>query len=223
MAKLQKSTLKFLKDLEANNNKNWFEIHRKEYEAAKADFVAFNTALIANMEKADPSLSGLDPKKTIFRINRDIRFSKDKSPYKSNMGSTLSKGAKNMSTAGYYFHLQPGNRSFAAAGAYMPDGPLLQAIRQEIDYNFPAFKKMINSAAFKKQFGGLDEFDKLKTLPKGYTSENPAINILRNKSFIVTRNFRDTEVLSPDFLEEVTACFKAAYPLNQFLNNAMKS
>ncbi|MBP9796231.1 MAG: DUF2461 domain-containing protein, partial [Chitinophagales bacterium] len=117
MSQIQKETIKFLQQLDKNNNKPWFEQHRPVFEAAKANFLEFNTELISKMQKMDNSLMGLDPKKTVFRINRDVRFSKDKSPYKNNMGTAMSKGGKNMMTAGYYFHLQPDNKSFAAIGS----------------------------------------------------------------------------------------------------------
>ena len=215
---VQKQTLKFLQQLENNNNKPWFEANRKTYETAKTNFLDFNAALIKKMEKIDPALSGLDPKKTTFRINRDVRFSKNKSPYKNNMGTTLNKGGKKMLTSGYYFHMQPGNKSFAAAGSYLPEPELLQNIRQEIDYNFAEFKKILNSASFKKFYTDLDAGDKLKTVPKGYSADNPAIEYLKNKSFTVSKIFTDKEVLSEDFLNTLTAAFKSAYTFIQFLN-----
>ena len=222
MSHLQKNLLFFLKELDKNNNKPWFDQHRTEYESAKACFLEFITGLLQKMEKIDPTLSGLVPKKTIFRINRDIRFSKDKSPYKNNMGSTFSKGGKNMMTAGYYFHLQPGNKSFAAIGSYMPATDILQNIRQEIDYDLGAFKKIIQAATFKKYFKGFDEIDRLKTVPKGYTADNPAIEFLKNRSFVVSKYFTDKEVQSKDFLIELLKCYKAAHPLVLFLHRAEK-
>ena len=162
MSQIQKETLKFLQLLGKNNNKPWFEQHRNAFEAAKTNFLEFNTALISGMQKMDNSLFGLEPKKTVFRINRDVRFSKDKSPYKNNMGTTLSKGGKNMMTAGYYFHLQPANKSFAAIGSYMPAPDILQSIRQEIDYDLAAFKKIIQVTSFKKYFEGFDDIERLK-------------------------------------------------------------
>ncbi|MBK7036188.1 MAG: DUF2461 domain-containing protein [Bacteroidetes bacterium] len=181
MSHLQKNLLIFLRELDKNNNKPWFEQHRPVFEAAKANFLEFNTELISKMQKMDNSLMGLDPKKTVFRINRDVRFSKDKSPYKNNMGTAMSKGGKNMMTAGYYFHLQPDNKSFAAIGSYMPAPEILQSIRQEIDYDLGAFKKIIQAASFKKYFDGFDDIERLKTVPKGYTSDNPAIEYLKTE------------------------------------------
>jgi uncharacterized protein (TIGR02453 family) len=222
MSQIQKNSLKFLKQLAANNNKPWFDANRADYEAAKGNFIEFVAELIKRMEAVDPSVAGLEAKKTVFRINRDVRFSKDKSPYKSNLGATLSMGGKNMQTAGYYFQIQPGGKSFAAAGSYMPIPENLARIRQEIDYNFNDFNKIITSAAFKKQFGTLDEIEKLKTVPKGYTPDNPAIDILKHKSFVVSRTFTDAEVLDPNFVKTLLQCYKTAYPLVKFINSAIE-
>lgn len=216
------STLKFLKSLSQNNNKIWFDAHRNEYDIAKSDFIELIEVLIADVAVFDPVISGLEAKKTVFRINRDVRFSKDKSPYKNNFGATLSAGGKNMQTAGYYIQIQPGNKSFAGAGSYMPTPENLAKIRQEIDYNFKDFSKIFSSSTFKKQFIELDEIEKLKTAPKGYDPSNPAIEFLKHKSFIVSRHFTDKEVLAPDFHKNLVQCFKASYPLNKFINNAIQ-
>ncbi|MBC8172693.1 MAG: DUF2461 domain-containing protein [Chitinophagales bacterium] len=217
---MEKSTLQFLKDLKANNNKEWFDINRKVYESAKKNFLDFTTEVIKKIEKFDKEIQGIDPKKTLFRINRDIRFSKDKSPYKTNMGASISKGGKLDMSAGYYFHLEPGG-AFCAGGSYQPMPPQLTSIRQEIDYNFKEFKKIITSAAYKKYFNDLDVVEKLKTIPKGYSAENPAIEYLKHKSFIVSKTFTDKEVLSATFTDDITYSFKAVRPLISFLNNAM--
>ncbi len=218
MTQINAQTLKFLTQLSKNNNKPWFEAHRTDHEVAKAEFLSFNTEILTKLQSMDTSLLGLEAKKTIFRINRDVRFSKDKSPYKNNMGSAISSGGKNMQTAGYYFQIQPGNNSFMAAGAYMPMPDRLQSIRQEIDYNLNAFKKIVLAPAFKKQFVELDQENKLKTVPKGYTPDNPAIEFLKLKSFVVSRNFTDKEVLSRDFQKQLIQSFKTAFPLLIFLN-----
>jgi len=221
MSQLQKSTLKFLKDLAAQNNKSWFEANKRAYEAAKADFIAFNSAVIKEIARFAPEFGALDAKKTVFRIYRDVRFSKDKRPYKENFGANLGIG-KGGSIAGFYLQIQPGKNSFAAAGAYMPEPPALQAMRQEIDYNFEGFNKILRSATFKKHFDGLDEIEKLKTNPKGYQADNPAIEILKHKSFVVSKSYTDSDVTAPDFLKEISAAFKAAYPFVKFLNDSVK-
>jgi uncharacterized protein (TIGR02453 family) len=219
-AVIETSTLTFLKQLARNNNKEWFEKNRKLYETAKSNFLAFTTEFLQQLGKIDPSVSGLDAKKTIFRIHRDIRFSKDKSPYKTNMGASVNKGGKLMTSAGYYLHIEPG-KSFSAGGCYMPMPPQLQAIRQEIDYNFKAFKKIIDQKTFKNYFGDLEVVEKLKTLPKGYAADNPAIEYLKHKSFIVSKYFSDKEITGSDFMKELLASCKAMYPLVSFLNNAI--
>lgn len=222
MRQLQTETLKFLKQLSANNNKPWFDANRSKYEAAKADFLEFTTELIERIADFDEGVKGLEAKKTVFRINRDIRFSKDKSPYKSNMGASINHGGKKIMNAGYYFHIQPGNKSFAAAGSWQPDAEKLAAIRQEIDYHFKDFQKILKAPAFKKQFSGLDEIEKLKNAPNGYSDDNPAIDILKHKHFIVSRNFTDKEILSATFLKDLVSCFKSTTPFIQFLNRAIE-
>ena len=132
---LQPATLTFLKGLKKNNNKPWFDANRKKYEASKADFISFVDNTISAITKFDPAVSSLKAKDCIFRINRDIRFSKDKSPYKSNMGAYINPGGKKINTPGYYFHCEPG-QSFAAGGLYIPEPGVLAKIRQEIDYSF---------------------------------------------------------------------------------------
>jgi uncharacterized protein (TIGR02453 family) len=132
---LQSSTLQFLQSLQKNNNKPWFDENRKKYESAKENFAEFVEALINGIAAFDPTIQNLTAKNCMFRINRDVRFSKDKSPYKTNMGASISKGGKKINLAGYYFHCEPG-KSFAAGGFYMPMAPELAKIRQEIDYNF---------------------------------------------------------------------------------------
>lgn len=218
---INKETLKFLSGLKSNNNKPWFDANRDKYASAKENFLQFTTELIAKISAFDAGVKDLDPKKTIFRINRDIRFSKDKSPYKSNMGASINHGGKKIMSAGYYLHIEPGNKSFAAAGSYQPDPEKLAAIRQEIDYNFSEFQKILKATSFKKYFDGLDEIEKLKTSPKGYSDENPAIDFLKHKHFIVSRNFTDKEVLSPEFLKNLVNCFKSADKFLQFLNRAL--
>lgn len=221
MSQIEKSSLKFLKNLAANNNKPWFDANREDYDAAKANFIDFIAELINGISGFDNTIVGLEPKKTVFRINRDVRFSKDKSPYKSNLGATIGKGAKNMQTAGYYFQIQPGNKSFAAAGSYMPIPENLAKIRQEIDYNYKEFHKIMTTPAFKKQFESLDEIEVLKTVPKGYNADNQALAYLKHKSFVVSRTFKDSEVTDPAFIKSLITTFKTSFPLIKFINNAI--
>src|SRR6187551_2755078 len=172
---LQSSTIKFLKDLQKNNNKPWFDENRKLYEAAKADLQKLVNDLIPAIAKFDESIGNLAAKDCTFRINRDVRFSKDKRPYKNNMAAYFSRGGKKASVAGYYFHFQPG-QSYAAGGFYSPMPPELSKIRQEIDYGFDEWKKIIHHKSFKRFFPeGVKGMEVLTRPPKGYDPNNPAI------------------------------------------------
>jgi uncharacterized protein (TIGR02453 family) len=219
---LQSSTLKFLKDLKKNNNKPWFESHRGEYDAAKIDFALFIQKLIDSFGKKDKTISHLKPKECMFRINRDVRFSKDKSPYKDNMGGYMSRGGKKSPFAGYYFHCQPG-RSFMGGGLWMPMPPELNKVRQEIDYNFADFKKIIGAKKFKSIYGDLSRNAEyvLTRVPKGYEADNPAAEYLKMKSFVSLATLKDTELTSKDLLKKVTAAFEALQPLVEFINESI--
>jgi uncharacterized protein (TIGR02453 family) len=153
---INKSTFDFLTKLKKNNNKEWFDKNRPEYEIAKNNFKEFISELILSIAKFDSSVKMLEPKNCIFRINRDIRFSNDKTPYKINMGASIGPGGKKSYDAGYYIHIQPGG-SFLAGGVWQPPAPQLNAIRQEIDYNAAEFKKLVSNKDFKKYFGSLSE------------------------------------------------------------------
>lgn len=217
------STLSFLKQLKSHNNKQWFDAHRKEYDEAKNNFIAFVSEILSRMQKFEKDVVGLNAKDTVFRINRDIRFSADKSPYKKNLAAAFGKGGKNSMSAGYYFHLEPENNSFAGGGVWMPQPVQLAAIRQEIDYNLKDFKKIINSKNFVKHFNGLDQTEefKLKTTPKGFSADNPAIEYLKFKSFIAGKNFSDKEVTSSGFITEIVESYHVLFPFIQFLNKAV--
>lgn len=218
---IQPSTLKFLKELDKNNNKPWFEEHRKNYEAAKTDFQQFAGSLIKGIATFDKPIGELVAKNCCFRINRDVRFSKNKNPYKNNMGGYFNKDGKNGLGAGYYFHLQPGG-SFAAGGIWMPEPAVLVKIRQEIDYNFAEWENLIKSSAFKKNFQqGLVSTESLVRPPKGYEINNPAIHYIKMKSFIVSKKFTDKEILEKGMVNNVIKTFSAMKPMIEFLNRAL--
>jgi len=217
------STLRFLKKLKTNNNREWFEKNKNSYLEAKTEFELLVDELIKGIQKFDNELSpDLKAKDCVFRICKDVRFSKDKSPYKSNMGASINPGGKKSLIAGYYFHLEPG-ASFLAGGVYMPEPSMLQAIRQEIDYNPHPLLKVLKSASFKKYFKGLDENDKLKTSPKGYDKEHPLSDLLRNKHFIVSHAIHDKTLESKKLVPELLAGFKAMLPLLLYLRKATKN
>lgn len=216
---ITKNTLDFLARLSKNNNKEWFEKNRSWYEASKINFKELIDELILKVSKFDPALKNLEARNCIFRINRDVRFSKNKAPYKNNFGALLAPGGKKSLAAGYYIQIQP-DETFAAGGMWQPPGPQINAIRQEIDYNTVEFKKIIEFKDFKKYFIGLSDEDKLQSAPKGYDKTHPEIELLKHKSFIVVHHFKDKEIIAKDFAEKVTACFEAMYPLNSFLRRA---
>jgi uncharacterized protein (TIGR02453 family) len=219
---LQSSTLKFLKDLKKNNNKPWFDGHRKEYEAAKSDFAAFVQALIDKHAKSDPTIKSIAAKDCLFRINRDIRFSKDKSPYKTNMGAYINRGGKKSLFGGYYFHCEPG-QSFVGGGLWMPMPPELNKVRQEIDYNFASFKKILSSKKFKSVFNDLSRDPEyvLTRVPKGYENDNPAAEYLKMKSFVALTPLKDSDLTSKDLIKKSSAAFAALQPLLEFINESL--
>ena len=220
---LQSSTLKFLKDLKKNNNKSWFDINRKRYETAKNDFLQFIQAVIDAHGKKDKSIASLKAKDCLFRINRDIRFSKDKSPYKTNFGASINKGGrKAMNSAGYYFHLEPG-QLFVGGGIYQPMPAELSKVRQEVDYCFNEFKKIIAAKKFKSTYGDLDRSPEflLSRVPKAYDAENKAAEYLKLKSYIAMTNLTDKDVTSKTLLKKTVNAFEDLKPLIDFLNRAL--
>ena len=219
---LQSTTIKFLKDLQNNNNKPWFDEHRKIYEAAKADLQTMVGKLIPAIAAFDEPISSLQVKDCTFRINRDVRFSKNKSPYKNNMAAYFSRGGKKASIAGYYFHCEPG-KSYAAGGFYSPMPDELAKIRQEIDYNFDEWKKIIDNKNFKKYFTkSVDGIESLQRPPKGYDENNPAIHYLKMKHFIVSKPFTDAELQNKLLVKDVAKVFETMKPMIDFLNRAVE-
>ncbi|MBX9734812.1 MAG: DUF2461 domain-containing protein [Chitinophagaceae bacterium] len=221
---IQLSTLKFLKELKKNNNKPWFDANRKQYELAKTDFTEFVTKLLAAIAKNDPSIATQTAKDCTFRINRDVRFSKNKDPYKTNMGAGISKGGKKMNVAGYYFHCEPGGNSFIGGGLYMAEADQLKKIRQEIDYNWPEFQKMVESKKFKSVFGSLSREEGLFLTrePKGYEKDNPAIEYIKLKSFTAVTPLTDADLTNKDLVKKTAAVFATLQPLIAFLNRGLE-
>jgi len=215
------NTFDFLKKIKKNNNREWFEKNKPVYQQVKQDYELVVQQVINSVAKFDPQVAGLEAAKTTFRIYKDVRFSKDKTPYKTNFGASISPGGKSSDIPGYYMHVEPGN-SFLAGGCWMPMPDKLAAIRQEIDYNFADFKKIIAAKEFKKYFDGLSDEGRLVNPPKGYDKENPAVEILKNKHFIVVHNVDDKTVLSKDYAKYATSVFKAMNPFILFVREAMK-
>jgi uncharacterized protein (TIGR02453 family) len=218
----QTATINFLTGLAKNNNKIWLYENRNRYLAAKNDFENFVSSLIKKIAAFDNDIKELQAKDCTFRLNRDIRFSKDKTPYKVNMGASLNKGGKKSIYAGYYFHLEPGNKSFAGGGLWMPMPPELKKVRQEIDYNFDEFQGILNNKKFVEHFTELEATKdiKLTNVPREYEKTNPAAEYLKLKSFIATKPIRDAELTHSLLLSHTVKAFQALAPLVRFLNNS---
>jgi len=215
---LQPATLQFLADLKDNNNREWFEVNRKRYETAKKDVEHLTQALLLEVAKYQEGVADLPPKKCIFRIHRDVRFSKNKAPYKTNMGLHIVKDGKKSGNAGFYLHIEP-NNCFLGGGMYMPPSPTLKKIRQEIDYNTAEFRAILAEKNFCENYGKLGG-SQLKTAPKGYPRDHPAIDLLRHKDFVAMKSIDDDTLLAEDFVTWAAEAFKAMKPLNDFLNRA---
>jgi uncharacterized protein (TIGR02453 family) len=217
---LNPEILEFLAKLSKNNNREWFEKNKEKYLSVKTQFDEFVFQLIRIANKIDPEIGFLEPRNCTFRIYRDIRFSKDKSPFKTNFGAYISKGGKNSDWAGYYFHLEPSG-SFIAGGKYQPASQALKAIRDAIIYEPDVFKGILNHPSFKKHFKEIMG-DKLKTAPAGYPKDHPDIDLIKYKYFAVLRPVSPTEIKSPELLEIITSAWSGLKPFNDFLNRAME-
>jgi uncharacterized protein (TIGR02453 family) len=223
MSKIAQETLGFLRDLEDNNNREWLQANKKEFEGAKANFAEFVGDLIVGISEFDPEISGLAPDACIFRIYRDIRFSKDKSPYKTHFGAYISPGGRKINAPGYYIHIQPGGRSFLAAGKHMPEPKELLAIRQAVAGDTDEFLRIVENKKFIASFGELHG-EKLKTAPKGFPADHAAIEYLKLKGFTVaTPQEKDKVVTGANFTASVVKTFKETKPLIDFLRKALAS
>lgn len=218
---IQQSTLQFLKALAKHNDRDWFLANKGKYDLAKADYLLFVEAVLNGIQKTDNTLAELVPKQCVFRINRDVRFSKNKDPYKTNFGASFSKGGKKIQCAGYYFHLEPG-ASFIGGGLWMPMAPELKKVRQEIDYCFKEFSSLIKQKKFQTNFNELDSSNKLVRPPKDYEIDNPAIEYLKLKSFIVSMPITDAELLDKDLVKKTITTFQTMTPFISFLNRAIE-
>lgn len=214
-----KEILDFLKDLSNHNDRDWMQTQKKRWEQVKGEFKVCVADLINGISQFDESVQGLEPKDCIFRLNRDIRFSKDKSPYKTHLGAAIMEGGRKSPNPTYYIHVEPG-KSFLAGGVYLPESENLKKIRQEIDYNPEELKKIVEDKAFKKTFGEMTG-ESLKTAPKGYPKDHPNIELLRMKSFLVTRNLSDEELLDTQIQSNLLKIFQVMHPFNQYFSVAI--
>jgi uncharacterized protein (TIGR02453 family) len=219
---LTKESLQFLDDLKKNNNREWFQDNKKRYEVFKKDYHQLVSDFLDVMKPLDPSLELLEVKNCTFRINRDIRFSKDKSPYKAHLGVWMSTGAKGANRSGYYVHIEKG-ASFIAGGFYSPESEDLKKVRKEIAFFHDDLEAILADKNFKKEFGSLDinENNSLKSMPRGYEKDHPAIEFLKLKSFTATQKYDISEVTKKDFVAKMSQKLIALKPLNEFINRAL--
>lgn len=215
---LDKHTIPFLEKLQKNNNREWFHQHKEEYKAAHQEYLTFIQELITVLSDINPNLIGLQAKNCVYRIYRDIRFSKDKTPYKNHFGANITQGGGKSKYAGMYVHIEPGGNSMAGGGIYRPEAPILKALRNEF-YQVPEeLLEILDQPEFKKHFPALWQDDKLKTAPKGFPKDFKHIDLLRYKSYIVMQPLMDKEIKSPKLFDTLIASYKAMYPLNRLIN-----
>ena len=217
---MNKATLKFLYDLRENNERDWFQANKNRYEDARRDVEQFVEFLIPAIHTFDPLINNLTAKQCMFRIYRDVRFSKDKTPYKSYFGAYIAPEGRKSVRCGYYLHLEPGN-CLLAGGAYHPAAEHLKNIRYEIYHNLKEFEDILNGSGFKNIFGELVG-DKLKRPPRGFPAEFEGIDYLKMKDFTIFHKLDDQQVSSPDFAAYVLKVFEDMKPLNDFLNRALQ-
>ncbi|MFC0182671.1 TIGR02453 family protein [Pseudarcicella hirudinis] len=210
------ATLEFLKQLKEHNTREWFNANKKRYESIKKDFELTIQDLIHSIGEFE-DLSGVEVKHCNYRIARDVRFSSDKSPYKSWFSASFSQGGRKANRMDYYLHIQPGGGSFIGGGMYNATGEQLAKLRQEIDYNAAELKGIIYKPSFTNIFGEA-EGASLKTTPKGYAKDHPEIELLRKTQLFFWHKFTDEEIIAADFVENVTNCCRELKPFLDFLN-----
>jgi len=222
---INKQTLKFLKDLKVNNSKEWLDENREKYDFAKNDILTLTEQLITAVANFDNTISiaYLDPKKCITRLNRDLRFAKDKTPYKTDYYIVVNKDGKNSPSAFYFLHIEQ-NNCFAGGGVYNPQPEQLKKIRQEIDYSFEEWTAIIKDKLFKKTFpGGINNSGVLSRVPKEFDEENKASEFLKMKGFYTMEKLTDKEIMLEDTFEKIIGYFKTTKPLVDFLNKAIEN
>ena len=216
-AVINKDSLDFLKDLAQNNNRDWFNTYKDRYLEAQGNIAAFADALIVEMNKHD-HIETISGKKSMFRIYKDVRFSKEKTPYNQHWSGSLKRATKKL-RGGYYFRIEPGN-SRAVGGFFGPVPDDMKRIREDIDVNYDDWRKMLADPTLVKTFDNM-RGEKLGTSPRGYDKDHPAIDLLRHKQFLFRREFTDEEVLSPDFLYQVNDVFKNMRPFFDYMSEVL--
>ncbi len=219
MPTLHPTTFDYLRQLRQNNNREWFHSHRKEYDRVKAGMEALIAELIGKIG-AFENFATLQVKECNYRIARDVRFSADKSPYKTWLAASFAEGGRKASRMDYYLHIQPDGESFLGGGMYAPTPEQLARYRQEVDYNAAGLKAILGNTDFAATFGE-PEGTQLKTAPKGYAKDHPDIDLLRRTQLFFWHKFTDAEVLSADFGDRVTAACRVLKPFLDFMNAAL--
>jgi uncharacterized protein (TIGR02453 family) len=219
---ISKHLLKFLEDLKANNNRDWFLENKKKYEEFKKDYQQLIRGFLEIMKPQDANLELLEVKNCAFRINRDIRFSKNKAPYKTHLGIWMNTNQGNKNGPGYYIHIEKGS-SFIAGGIYSPEADDLKKIRKEIAFFYDDLDEILKDKNFKKHYSGLDknETNSLKNGPKDFDKEHPAIEFLKLKSFVAVQNIADAELLNENFVKTTAEKLIVLKPLLEFLNRGL--
>ena len=221
---ITKEALQFLEDLVANNNTEWMHANKKRYENFKKDYHQYIASVLAEMKPLDRTLEPLEVKNCTFRINRDIRFSKDKSPYKTNIGIWFTQNKNSKNSPGYYIHFEKG-RSFIAGGVWCPEPEELKKIRKEIEFFHDDLEKIVADKTFKKEFKGMthDDNNSLKNAPKGFDPSHPAIEFLKLKSYTASQKVDDKIFTEPDFSKKIAQKLIALKPMNDFLKRALET
>lgn len=217
MTAIKKQSLDFLKTLAKHNDREWFSKNKQLYTTAHENIIEFAGALLAEMKKHD-NIETASGKDSLFRIYRDVRFSKEKTPYNTHWNGGFKRATKKL-RGGYYFHIAPGN-SFVAGGFWGPEPKDLQRIRQDIDANYPDWNKLLSSKTLKATFGGMMG-DKVGSAPRGYAKDHPAIDLLQYKQYILKHDFTDEEVLSADFVKKANDVFKKMRPFHDFMSEIL--
>ena len=212
--------LDFLRELAVNNNREWFQKNKKWYDESRNKVLFLTEVLINEIRKFDPTVPVLNPNDCLFRIFRDVRFSQDKSPYKTNFGCYIARGGKKANFAGYYLHIEP-ESSFAGGGIYMPENDTLKILREYIAENGEEFLSIIRNKEFQEIYPEMYD-DKLKTAPKGFSPDHEYIDILKYKSFAFTHRIEDNEVLSENFIQGILHYYRHLSRVNVFLNHAIQ-
>ena len=218
---MKRTILSFLEQLQENNTREWFQANKSLYDEAKREFEVFIDSLIPAIAKFDDSVKQMTAKDCIFRIFRDVRFARDKSPYKTNFGAFIAKGGRKNHGPGYYFHIQP-RECFLSGGVWMPEPEVMKKIRQEIYYNIDEFKSILNNKKFLNHFSGIDDWDRQKTAPKEYPKDFPDIELLKNRSFTISHKLDEKILLRDELFDYTIGVYRIMQPYNAFLARAVE-